>query len=89
MEEKRKRKTGAGRKKKKPEFDRKGNLQEQMQKTVWLYYSGKSLQMIADGLNLNPIKLRICHMRKVCIFRKKRMQRRLVWEQSASAGIGY
>lgn len=53
-----KRKSGAGRKKKKPEFDREGNLQEQMQKTVCLYCSGKSLQMIADELNLNPIKVR-------------------------------
>ena len=52
------RKPGGGRKKSKPEYDAKNNLQEQMEATVDLYNADCSLQSIADALNLNPIKVR-------------------------------
>ena len=52
------RKPGGGRKKLKPEYDAGKNLQEQMERAVALYDSEMSLQVIADALNLNPIKVR-------------------------------
>lgn len=60
MEEKRNkvRKPGGGRKKLKPEFDAGKNLKEQMESAAALYNSEMSLQVIADALNLNPIKVR-------------------------------
>lgn len=60
MEEKRNkvRKSGGGRKKLKPEFDAGKNLKEQMESAAALYNSEMSLQVIADALNLNPIKVR-------------------------------
>lgn len=52
------RKPGGGRKKLKPEFDAGKNLKEQMDAAVALYEEDCSLQLIADALNLNPIKVR-------------------------------
>lgn len=61
MEEKRAykaRKPGGGRKKLKPEYDAGKNLKEQMESAVTLYEEERSLQSIADVLNLNPLKVR-------------------------------
>ena len=52
------RKPGSGRKKLKPEYDAGKNLKEQMESAVTLYEEKRSLQSIADALNLNPIKIR-------------------------------
>jgi len=52
------RKPGGGRKKLKPEYNAKKNLEEQVEAAVSLYNSDHSLQAIADTLNLNPIKVR-------------------------------
>ena len=52
------RKPGGGRKKLKPEYDAGKNLKDQMDDAVALYNSEMSLQVIADALNLNPIKVR-------------------------------
>lgn len=52
------RKPGGGRKKLKPEYDAGKNLKEQMESAVTLYEEERSLQSIADVLNLNPIKVR-------------------------------
>ena len=52
------RKTGGGRKKRKPEYDAGKNLKEQMENAVTLYKEDYSLQSISDALNLNPIKVR-------------------------------
>ena len=52
------RKTGGGRKKRKPEYDAGKNLKEQMESAVALYDSEMSLQAIGDELGLNPIKVR-------------------------------
>ena len=52
------RKPGGGRKKLKPEYDAGKNLKEQMESAVALYNSEMSLQVIADALALNPIKVR-------------------------------
>ena len=52
------RKPGGGRKKLKPEYDAGKNLKEQMESAVTLYEEERSLQSIADALNLNPIKAR-------------------------------
>ena len=52
------RKPGGGRKKLKPEYDAGKNLKEQMDAAVALYGENRSLQSIADVLNLNPIKVR-------------------------------
>ena len=52
------RKPGGGRKKLKPEYDAGKNLKEQMERAVALYNSEMSLQVIADELGLNPIKVR-------------------------------
>ena len=60
MEEKRAhkvRKSGGGRKKRKPDYDAGKNLKEQMESAVALYNT-MSLQAIADELSLNPIKVR-------------------------------
>ena len=51
------RKTGAGRKPLKPNYDAAAILQEQMEAAVVLY-TNNSLQTIADILSLNPIKVR-------------------------------
>lgn len=51
-------KPGGGRKKLKPEYDAGKNLKEQMESAVALYEEERSLQSIADALNLNPIKVR-------------------------------
>lgn len=52
------RNSGSGRKKLKPEYDAGKNLKEQMESAVTLYEEERSLQSIADALNLNPIKAR-------------------------------
>ena len=52
------RKSGGGRKKSKPEYDAGKNLKEQMESAVALYNAEMSLQVIADELGLNPIKVR-------------------------------
>lgn len=52
------RKPGGGRKPSKPNYDAEKNLKEQMEAAVILYDSNRSLQAIADELNLNPIKVR-------------------------------
>ena len=60
MEEKRAhkvRKSGGGRKKRKPDYDAGKNLKEQMESAVALYNT-MSLQAIADELSFNPIKVR-------------------------------
>lgn len=60
MEEKRAhkvRKSGGGRKKRKPDYDAGKNLKEQMESAVALYNT-MSLQAVADELSLNPIKVR-------------------------------
>lgn len=51
------RKSGAGRKPLKPNYDAAAILQEQMKAAVALY-ADNSLQTIADTLSLNPIKVR-------------------------------
>lgn len=51
------RKSGAGRKPLKPNYDAAAILQEQMKVAVALY-ADNSLQTIADTLSLNPIKVR-------------------------------
>ena len=63
MGEKRKhkdRKPGSGRKKSKPDYNPSAILQNQMDKAVALYDKEEhpSLQIIADELDLNPIKVR-------------------------------
>lgn len=52
------RKPGSGRKKLKPEYDAGKKLKEQLDAAVVLYNSEMSLQVIADALSLNPIKVR-------------------------------
>lgn len=52
------RNSGGGRKKRKPEYDAGKKLKEQLDVAVVLYDSGMSLQVIADVLSLNPIKVR-------------------------------
>ena len=52
------RKPGSGRKKRKPEYDARKKLKEQLDAAVVLYNSEMSLQAIADALSLNPIKVR-------------------------------
>lgn len=52
------RKPGGGRKKLKPEYDAGKKLKEQLDAAVVLYNSEMSLQVIADALSLNPIKVR-------------------------------
>lgn len=56
----RKRKPGAGRKPSKPDYDAKEVLSQQMEETVTLYTTENhpSLQILADNLSLNPIKVR-------------------------------
>ena len=49
---------GGGRKKRKPEYDAGEKLKEQLDAAVVLYNSEMSLQVIADALSLNPIKVR-------------------------------
>ena len=51
------RKSGAGRKPLKPDYDAAVILQEQMKAAVALY-ANHSLQAIAEELSLNPIKVR-------------------------------
>lgn len=51
-------KSCAGRKPRKPNYDAKIILQEQMNVAVHLYNNDMSLQAIADELSLNPIKVR-------------------------------
>ena len=51
------RKSGAGRKLLKPDYDAAAILQEQMKAAVALY-ANHSLQAIAEELSLNPIKVR-------------------------------
>ncbi|MDO5425698.1 MAG: hypothetical protein Q4F41_18465 [Eubacteriales bacterium] len=53
-----KRKPGGGRKKLKPNYDASKLLKEQMESAAALYEEDKSLQSIADELELNPIKVR-------------------------------
>ncbi|WP_418782166.1 hypothetical protein [Hominenteromicrobium sp.] len=52
------RKSGGGRKKRKPEYDAGKKLKEQLDAAVLLYKDGMTLQAIADTLSLNPIKVR-------------------------------
>ena len=52
------RKPGSGRKKRKPEYDTRKKLKEQLDAAVALYNSEMSLQAIAHALSLNPIKVR-------------------------------
>ena len=52
------RKPGSGRKKRKPEYDARKKLKEQLDAAVVLYNSEMSLQAIAHALSLNPIKVR-------------------------------
>lgn len=52
------RNSGGGRKKRKPEYDAGKKLKEQLDVAVVLYDSVMSLQVIADVLSLNPIKVR-------------------------------
>ena len=52
------RKPGNGRKKRKPEYDARKKLKEQLDAAVVLYNSEMSLQAIAHALSLNPIKVR-------------------------------
>ena len=49
---------GGGRKKRKPKYDAGKKLKEQLDAAVVLYNSEMSLQVIADTLSLNPIKVR-------------------------------
>ncbi len=49
---------GGGRKKRKPEYDAGEKLKEQLDAAVVLYNPEMSLQVIADALSLNPIKVR-------------------------------
>ena len=51
-------KPSGGRKKLKPKYDAGKNLKEQMDAAVTLYEEDRSLQSIANALNLNPIKVR-------------------------------
>ena len=52
------RKPGGGRKQRKPEYDARKKLKEQLDAAVVLYNSEMSLQAIAHALSLNPIKVR-------------------------------
>ena len=52
------RKPGGGRKPSKPEYSAERNLVQQMEAAVLLYKDGMTLQVIADALPLNPIKVR-------------------------------
>lgn len=52
------RKPGSGRKKRKPEYDARKKLKEQLDAAVVFYNSEMSLQAIADALSFNPIKVR-------------------------------
>ena len=52
------RKPGGGRKKLKPEYNAGKNLKEQMDAAVILYKDEMTLQVIADALSINPIKVR-------------------------------
>lgn len=54
----RKRRSGGGRKRKRPDYDAGRNLEELMDAAAELYDAGQSLQAIADELALNPIKVR-------------------------------
>lgn len=49
---------GGDRKKRKPEYDAGKKLKEQLDAAVVFYNSEMSLQVIADALSLNPIKVR-------------------------------
>ena len=53
----RQRKPGGGRKKSKPEYSAGKNLAQQMEAAVALYKEDVTLQVIADTLSLNPIKV--------------------------------
>lgn len=52
------RKPGGGRKPHKPDYDANAILQEQMNAAVHRYKNNMSLQVIADELSINPIKVR-------------------------------
>ena len=52
------RKPGGGRKPAKPGYSAEKNLKEQMVAAVELYKNDMTLQVIADELSLNPIKIR-------------------------------
>ena len=60
MKKKAKRKPGGGRKKSKPDYNPSAILQNQIEQAVALYRTEEhpSLQMIANELDLNPIKVR-------------------------------
>ena len=75
------RKPGGGRKKLKPEYDAGKNLKEQMESAVALYEEECSLRSIADALTLNPIKVRSCSSRLVCMNRKWRRRYKDTFEK--------
>ena len=52
------RKPGGGRKKSKPKYSAEKNLAQQMEAAVAFYKDGVTLQVIADALSINPIKVR-------------------------------
>ena len=52
------RRHGGGRKKSKSKYSAEKNLAKQMEAAVLLYKDNMTLQAIADGLSLNPIKVR-------------------------------
>lgn len=52
------RRPGGGRKKSKSKYSDEKNLAKQMEAAVLLYKDNMTLQAIADGLSLNPIKVR-------------------------------
>lgn len=52
------RRPGGGRKKSKSKYSAEKNLAKQMEAAVLLYKDNMTLQAIADGLSLNPIKAR-------------------------------
>ena len=52
------RRPGGGRKKSKSKYGAEKNLAKQMEAAVLLYKDNMTLQAIADGLSLNPIKVR-------------------------------
>lgn len=52
------RRPGGGRKKSKSKYSAEKNLAKQMEAAVLLYKDNMTLQAIADGLSLNPIKVR-------------------------------
>lgn len=58
MSNTRARKPGGGRKPSKPEYSSAKNLAQQMKAATELYTDKMSLQVIADALSLNPIKVR-------------------------------